>query len=198
MVGIKLVSGFALPAEGALSLARIKDHLRVIGPDEDALITGYALAAIGYCQDVTGRAVVASTWRQTVDRFPPSGQPIRLLRSPVSAVTAVTYRDTAGESQTVDVETLLLDADAEPARLSPGDASWWPTDASVRPGAVSVTFTAGGGEALEYVSQAVYLLVGQWYEVREAVSVGGNVSKVPFAVDALLGLAKLPWIDFEV
>jgi hypothetical protein len=217
MVGIKLISGFSLPASGALSLARVKEHLRVTGTDEDSLIAGYLWAAIHYIQDATGRALLTSTWRQTLDRFPrgylsaanssADGFPygcdvaIRLLRSPVQSVSSIAYRDTAGITQTITTGNLLLESDCDPARVSPLNGAAWPTDISVRPGAVSVNFVAGndlGADVPAHVVHAVYLLVGHWYENREAVVIGETANDLPTGVDALISMSRLPWLDYEV
>lgn len=42
------------------------------------------------------------------------------------------------------------------------------------------------------LEQAQLLLIGHWYENREAVVVGSSVADLPFAVEALAGPYRLP------
>lgn len=42
------------------------------------------------------------------------------------------------------------------------------------------------------LEQAQLLLIGHWYENREAVVVGSSVAELPFAVEALAGPYRLP------
>lgn len=201
MVGLKLVSGYSLPSTGAFSLARVKEHLRVDGDDEDGLIEGYILAAVHYAQELTGRVLLTSTWRQSLDAFPSGSGPILLARSPVQSVTSIAYTDSDGDVTTIASGSLVLESDAEPARVSPDYAVAWPTDESGRPGCVRVTFVAGSAtvdDIPEVMAQAVYLLVGHWHSNREAVSVGNIVTSLPFAVDTLLSIARVPWLDYNV
>ena len=44
------------------------------------------------------------------------------------------------------------------------------------------------------LEQAQLLLIGHWYETREAVNIGGSVAEIPFAVEALAGPYRLPTI----
>lgn len=187
-----------MPAEGALSLTAVKEHLRVIGDEDDTLISTYTLAAVAYVEGVTGRALLESTYRQTMDRFPPAGLPIRLMRAPAQSVTSVTYRDTDGATQTMSADDWNESLDGEPGRVVLADGgNGWPTDVSGKGGAVAVTFEAGDDPSeADYDVIAVYLLVGHWYENREAVTVGSTPNELPLGVGALLDLARLSWYDF--
>jgi uncharacterized phiE125 gp8 family phage protein len=59
-----------------------------------------------------------------------------------------------------------------------------------RADAVTIEFTAGYGAAASAVpaeiKQAMYLMIGHWYENRESVNVGNIVNELPFAAQALL------------
>jgi uncharacterized phiE125 gp8 family phage protein len=73
-------------------------------------------------------------------------------------------------------------------RIAPRNGFAWPTPAK-KLGAVQVEFVAGyGGPELvpQPVMQAMRLLVGHWYENREAVNVGNIVNAYPMAVSMLL------------
>ena len=67
-------------------------------------------------------------------------------------------------------------------------------------GAVTVTATvgfgataeAGAAAAPETLKHVTRLLIGSWYENREAVNVGNIVNELPFAVAALLAPNRMP------
>lgn len=200
MVGIKLITDYTLPETGPLSLSRVKEHLRVSGDDENSLLTGYLLAAARLVEDYTGLSVLSATYRQRLDSFAGSAGAIRLLRSPATSVTGIAYTDADGNSATMEVADVTLEGDAIPSRVYPNAGESWPSNVSVRGGAVSVTFVAGyaSGDAVpKHLVQAIYLLVGHWYENREGVVVGMSAMTVPMAVDALLSLCKSPEFDYS-
>lgn len=188
--GLQLVTG---PAYEAVPLAVVRAHLRIDHNDEDGLLAGYLLAARTYVEKITSRALISQTWRMTLDAFPT--EELALPLAPVSSVSSVTYLDDAGATQTVNASTYVVDTTTVPARLALATGSSWPTPA-VRPGAVSVAFVAGGtlSDVPEPLRQAILLLVGHWYENREAVNVGNIVTSVPFAVDALLSSYRVSWL----
>jgi hypothetical protein len=181
MVGLKTVIGYALPASGALSLARTKQHLRVTHNAEKDLITGYLRAALNYCEEATGIAPLEATYLQTLEFFP-------------------CYRDANGVTQSVDVDDLVLDDGAEPAQVWTATGGEWPTSVDPRSAALSLTFTAGYASADDIPPMflhAVNMLVGHWYANRESVVVGMTANKVPTAVDDCLALCKVQGYGFE-
>ena len=200
MVGLKVITDYTLPVSGPVSLARIKEHLRVSGDDDDSLLAGYLLAALRYVEDCTGISVLSATYRQRLDRFAGASGPILLLRSPATSVTSIAYTDADGNAATMDTADVTLEGDALPSRVFPNAGESWPSNVSVRGGAVAITFVAGyaNGDAVpRHLLQAVYLLVGHWYENREAVVVGSVAYKVPLAVESLLALCAVPELSYE-
>jgi uncharacterized phiE125 gp8 family phage protein len=100
----------------------------------------------------------------------------------------------------MDVADVTLESDAMPSRLFPVAGISWPTNVSVRGGAIGITFVAGyaNGDAVpKHLLQAVYLLVGHWYENRETVIVGMTANNVPMAVQALLSICSVHEFDFN-
>ena len=89
-----------------------------------------------------------------------------------------------------------VDLDADPPRLEPAYGLYWPDGRSVY-GGVQVTFVAGY-TAPELVPQSILhamrLLIGHWYENREAVNVGNITSALEHTVDALLAPHRLSWL----
>ncbi len=196
------------PATLFAVLTLVKAHLRVDISDDDSLITSYIAAATRACEEHTRRQFMPATWRLTLDEFPRGelnskispaieGWDILLPRPPFTSVTSLTYKDTAGATQTlVNGTDYITSADDEPARIMlPRDAEW--PDTYDQPGSVVVTYVAGYADAASVpdpIKQAVLFLVSHLYENREPVIVGTISSALPFAVDSLLS----PFVCQEV
>lgn len=178
------------PAEALLSVADAKAHLRVDGSDHDAYVQALVAAAearLDGFAGVLGRALVTQTWRRSFDCFP-DGRLQRLPLGPLQSVSSLTYYDTAGSSQTFSASSYHGVTDAiGPAIVLDDDATWPAIDD--RPDAITVTWVCGYGAASAVpgpIIQAARLLVGHWFENREAVNVGNIVSHLPLAVDSLI------------
>lgn len=200
--------------------AIVKQTLRVIDTAEDALIALLLSKAREAAEQLTWRALITQGLTLVLDQFPrpgmnvasanwygPSwgvgpgpltvarpdgttGYEIYLPRSPLQAVTAITYYDDSGTLQTLDPAAYLVDALAEPARIVPAPGTSWPSTQN-RIGAVQVTFTAGygpdGNSVPAGIKHWILLTTATFYENREMVAVlnRGKVELLPY-VDGLL------------
>ena len=176
------------PAAEPVSLAEAKIHLRQDFPDDDDLITTLIAAARQHVSMVTRRAFVNTTYTLKLDEYPTE---IWIPVSPLSSVTSITYIDTNGNSQTEASSVYSVDTDTEPGRISQAfDQSW--SDTRDQNNAITVTFVSGYGAAASDVPEtfkaSIKLLVGHWYQSREAVavSIGGNIVEIPLALKMLL------------
>lgn len=182
---LRLLEG---PTGDVVTLAEAKAHLRVDGSDEDALISGLVRAATAHldgAKGVLGRCLLTQRWAVS---WPEFSDELRLPLAPVASVQAVKYVDVDGVSRTADASSYVA-AITDGAVIQSAD--WPATDE--RPGAVTVEFTAGYGNAAAVphpIKQAILLLVGHWYANREAVNVGNIVTPLPMAVEAL----TLPYV----
>lgn len=171
-----------------LTLAQAKLHLRVSHSGEDALIAALVAAATEHAQTETRRQLVTATLRMTVDAFPACGV-IALHRTPVQAITGITYVDQAGDTQTLAPANYVVDTASAPARVVRADAAVWPST-EPRPNAVAITFTAGYGAAAavpDGIKAWMLLQVGALYRNREAFATGLSVAELPAAfADRLL------------
>jgi phage conserved hypothetical protein, phiE125 gp8 family len=170
-----------------VTLDQAKAHLRVDHAEDDELIEGLVAAATQWIDAPAGwlgRAIGRQTLEVTVDGLCDAG--VALPFPPISAVESVTYLDAAGEEAILadtawriggtSLRPLLLPARGVsfPAVATGGDSvtvrivCGWPTDEVPRP-----------------IRQAILLMVGGWYEDREATSREGR-SAVPFGVEGLL------------
>jgi uncharacterized phiE125 gp8 family phage protein len=174
------------PATLPVALADMKAHLRVDHDDENDLITAYTTAATAYLDGwggILGRCIIGQQWSVTLSEMPRDGR-ISLPLPDVSAVTVEYIAD--GTTATLSAATYRLQEDAGGSWIEQVEAASWPlTDA--RADAVTITMTAAMPAAdLPRVKTAIKLLVGHWYENREAVTVGQPASDVPMAFDALV------------
>jgi uncharacterized phiE125 gp8 family phage protein len=199
------------PSAEPVSLATAKSHCRVDGDGDDDLIALYISAAREYAEKRLNRALMLQTWRLSLDTFPwggyrPSpgrrnsyefsndywsaGMSIMLPRPPLVAISSIMYLDSTGTEQTLDPSLYIVDEAAEPARVVPSIGSYWPYLQAYQPSGVQVTYTAGYGiqpsSVPADIQLALLMLVGHYYENREASSQGLAVMNIPLAVDALL------------
>lgn len=175
----------AEPATPAVSTSDAKAHLRVTHSDEDTLIGNIVDAAVRHVEDACGRALFTQTWTLKLDEFPVGD--IILPRPPVASVTSITYVDGDGATQTLSSGDYLSDLSSEPAAISPAYGTEWPTTREQR-AAVTVVYVSGHTTTAaipKAIRQAILLLVGHFYENREA-SAATAMTELPMAVDALL------------
>jgi len=178
------------PAAGELvTLAEMKEQMRVDHDDDDALITSQIAAATGYLDGkngVLGRCLLTSEWTYQTDGFY-GWMP---LPFPDVSAVAVTYIDPDGAEQTIDPALFEIVARSSETllRLKP-DFTAPALDTSLAE-PVKVTFMAGYGAAASDVPaslvQAVKLLAAHWYENREAVTAGGEMADLPLGVRAII------------
>lgn len=183
---------FAATSGQVVTTAEAKLHCRIDASDDDTLIDTLIDAATQLVETVTHRALLSQTWDLKLEAFPCDGDELWLPKPPVSAVSSITYLDTAGASQTWATTEYLTDlptgAWARKARITPAYGVVYPSTYPV-PNAVTVRFVCGYGAAAAVpapLKAAIKLLVGHWYQNREAVNVGNITSELPLTVPALL------------
>lgn len=156
------------PAGPVVPLDDLKAYLRVDHDHEDILITALEQAAVAKLdgfRGILGRCILPQTWAVTFDKD-------GTYHLPLADVTAVTAEDAEGSP--VDA---VLSYDDLGAKVT-------------LPGAATVEITAQlPDDLLDVVKQAIKLLVGHWYENREAVA-EEDMTQVPLAFTALAGVAR--------
>lgn len=177
-----------------LTLAEAKLFLRVEVDADDDLISALITAARLRCEAIVNRSFVTTTWRLTLDYFPPysarslsllppaivggysdrnywlnlSDTAIELPYPPTLAVSSIAYVDPAGTTRTLDPSAYQVAA-GTPGQVTPAYGSIFP---ATRPqlGAVTVTYTAGYGPTAADVPKAVgaamRFLLASYYEHR--------------------------------
>ena len=172
-----------------VSVADLKAHLRIRHDDEDALIESLLDAATSWIETELGLALCEQGWRLSLDMLPYA---IDIPLGPVSAITAITYVDLDGQTQTLDPDLYDVDYDTKPVTIFRAYGQTWPRTAP-RPGAVKVSFTAGFEMVPMAIVHAIKLLVGEWYLNREN-SGPDKLSPISVHVQALIANWRLPGI----
>lgn len=160
-----------------ISLADMKEFLRVDHSDEDTTISEIITSAAIAVQDYTGRVFVSSTFTLKTDYFYNVEIP-----AAIGAVTGVTYYDIANELQTLDVSKYYADSSRVPARIAFLDP---PSTFEDRFNAVIIAGNIGKA-ASPPIKHAIKMLASHYYENRRAVIVGVKASKIPLGIEAIL------------
>ena len=178
------------PAAEPVSLTQAKDHLRVIGTDEDAVISGYIRAArmkLDGEAGSLGRCLVSQKWRLTLDHFP---YDITLPLPPSISVDRIAYTDVDGEEVELasTAYRVIGIGGLNCAIIRPANGASWP---SVSGGIAIIEFTAGFGATADAVPEpirtAILMHVAHLYEHRESVMMGtGFVTGTPHGYDDLI------------
>lgn len=200
------------PEEEPVTLDEAKAHLHEESNDNDALIAALIVAARQMVEKSTRRSLVTQTRAADFWGFPGGStfsalltghraerhnglNALQLPYGPVSAVTSVEYIDDAGVEQTLAADQYVTDLNRDIPRLYAAPYISWPVCLS-QPGAVTVTYTAGYGAADDVeqgLKQLILLIIGHWYQNREAVVVeSATPSELPMAAQALINLYQIP------
>jgi len=177
------------PTGDVVEMADILDHLRVTEESDYTYLAALNDRAVRWVERRTQRQLLTATWKLYLDAFPAE---IQLRKLPVASVTSVQYVDLDGDTQTLSASYYQTDYKSQdrPGRIMPAYGYSWPNTRSSIYNAVTVTFTAGYGTASdvpETIKHAIMMLVGHWYDHREAVD-EVEFKPVPYAVDNLLSL----------
>lgn len=179
------------PAKKLFEIDEAKRHIRRDDDDDNAeiidlieLVTAYLDGANG----ILGRALISQTWEESFSDFP-IGDYLCLNLAPVSSIVSITYFDADNVQQTFDANSYGKYETALRAYAQLGDQFSWPGTYS-RPDAVTVRYVAGyGADAATVPAQirhAAKLLLGLFYENREAAFFGTIGAMLPFGIMNLL------------
>lgn len=172
------------PAEEPVSLVEAKAFLKVDDVAEDGLIATLIGAARMHVEGVTGRALLAQSWRVLLDAWP-DDRVVKLPVTPFMALSEITAYDTAGAGHDVPLAQMLREPDR---LLLPSEVAGMPV-LRERQG-IEIDYVAGfgtePGDVPADIRQAMLLLVAYWFEHRDAVIVAGSGAVVPSGFDRLV------------
>lgn len=200
---VDTVTGIAEP----VSLAEVKQHLRVDIPDDDGLITALISSARQMAETLTNRQLLTATWNLVLDAFPgpslmgvPAGSPyslpghaILIPKGPVQVVSSISYLDMNFNLVTMPQADYVAASTDDLTRITPIFGQiWQPTLPQI--GSVTVQFVAGYGDSTQVpagIKHWIKLRVDSLYNQRgEVAFTRGRMDKLPFA-DALLDPYKI-------
>lgn len=152
----------------------------------DPLMGSFIAAARAHAEQELGRYLVTQTLDAYFDEFPHCG----FTLPPLQSITAITYTDTDGATQTLAADQYFVDAVSKPARIEPAYGVYWPSTRQQK-NAVKVRFVAGYGAASavpQCIKNWMLLRVSTLWENRSQLVVGsyGPVQLPPSFVDSLL------------
>jgi uncharacterized phiE125 gp8 family phage protein len=168
----------------------VKLHSRVGGDVEDSLIDFWIRAARRHVENILWRALITQTLELTLHAWPRRNE-IQLPRPPLVSVTSVKTTDSAGVEATWPATKYQVITQGSPGRIVPAYGESWPSTTLRAANGIAVRYVAGYGDAddvPEQYKQAMLLLIGHWYENREAVVVGAGLAATPLPMgfDSLL------------
>jgi uncharacterized phiE125 gp8 family phage protein len=180
------------PAAEPVTLTEAKAQCRVDISDDDTYIGTLITAARMYCEAIDWRAFMPQTIELWLEGFPCDDE-IELPRPPLTSISKIEYYDTAGTARTLATTVYEADTISTPGAAHLKYNQVWPSDLLRDYNAVCVTYVAGYASAAavpQTIKQAILLLVGHWYENREASLVGTISKPLEFAVTQLLGVDR--------
>jgi len=155
------------PATAVVTTAEAKSQTVVNHATDDTLIDFLIEAATKEVQVLAGRQFVDATFKMYLNEFP-SGDSIRIPRSPLDSVTSITYVDADGATQTLSTDDYDVDTKGKRGSIRLADGSSWPTTKYTL-NAVTIEFVAGYGSAADvpnHHKQAILIAVTDLYENR--------------------------------
>lgn len=176
-----------------VSLTDAKAQCRMANDDsEDSFIASLIPSARAYVERVTRYFFVAAAREETFSAW---GDYLEIHRRPVTGVTSISYVDENGaevEVASVDPAVVpdgfLAPLGRFPFRIYPGVNEEFPALATG--GTITVSYTSGSlsPSSEEYLigRRAMLLLIGHWFEFREAAATGIVSGEIAFALTSML------------
>jgi hypothetical protein len=183
----KSVSVTASTDDPAISLADMKEFLRVDGAGDDAIITAYIVTATEAVKEYLRRAILTETFTFKADGFTDAygddrllslgpgvhtasrpyvlggGETLDLPFSPLQSVTSIVTYDRGNNASTFSASRYQVDLTSGRIYLNEGEV--WPSDLRAQD-AVEVTYIAGygSGNIPAPILEAIRMYVQSMYE----------------------------------
>jgi uncharacterized phiE125 gp8 family phage protein len=167
------------PTIEPITVAELKEHLRVETVDEDTLISGILTAVREQVEDLTRRALLTQTWECYLEQFP-SRNYIALPFGNLQSVAFVKCKDCYGIESTLTVDTDYIvekNGDNHGRIVLPYERTW-PSNVLFPSKPITIRFTCGWvtrDDVPVKIKQAIKLLCAEQYENRGESVIGQTV-----------------------
>lgn len=161
-----------------VSLAEVKDYLRIDFNDDDDQIARCMRAGVSFVEHEIEHDIVVRQWTQPFSCFT---KQMTLDRSPLLQIDAISYLDEEGEEQAFTNFVIRDDLYRRPIVI--------PLDLPItktHPEAVKVEYTTGIDELEHTVKQACLWAAVLFYQHREPEVIGTITSPLKMGLDRLL------------
>jgi len=172
----------AQPTTEPLTLLEVKNHLRIDGNYDDALLGSFITSARMYFESQCEISIASQEILLALDYF---DDIVYLPRGPVQSVEDISYADSENNQQFMDdwIEDLV----SNPARVTPAFGQSWPATAEVV-NAVQISYTTGYSTPSmvpKLLKSGMLFYVSHLYENRSAVT-DVDLKEVPMAVESII------------
>jgi uncharacterized phiE125 gp8 family phage protein len=177
-----------------ISLSEAKQHLRIMDGvhEDDAYIMALISSARMYFENRVGQTTTLTQWQAKAKGWwtcscVGTELPYPPLTTPTNGdpPVAITWKDGDGNVHVVDQSDIVVDEEAYPGTVRYCGASEPPCESNA-----TVTWWAGVNSPAEIPQMwktAMLLLVGHWYENRQAVVTDSGAIDVPMSFDMVIG-----------
>jgi uncharacterized phiE125 gp8 family phage protein len=155
-------------ASSLIDLSLLRSYCRIIGTDDDGLLTMFAGAAINLIERDTRLAIRSRTFVGALDAHT---RIAKLPRGPFLSLTSLVTIDADDDETTVDAASVKHDGGTPGEIMIP----------LIAPGHVSMrlTYRAGYLTLPDDIKLLIFSLVAHWYEHREAATSDAAPSEIP-------------------
>ena len=156
------------PASLPVSLANVKEFLKIENSDDDQLINELTGQAVNHIENITGHRLITQSWRLFFDDLPIT-RILQLPLAPIIAPIEIRLFDDQGILQVVPPSDYQLDIHTRPARL------WINTSMNTSQALngvevdLQVGFGLAGIDVPGDIVRAIMVTIAHWYEFRGAV-----------------------------
>ena len=162
---------YSQPATEPVTLAEVKEHLRIDGNDYDSMLTSLIASCRSWCEQYQNRAYITQTWETYFDSW---HFPMRPARPPLQSVTSIKYTDSSNTQFTWASTEYNVDAVTDPARISLGANKTVPNVVLAPQNAIVIRYVTGYGTESDVpasVKLAIKIMIGHRFENPENESV---------------------------
>lgn len=182
------------PTLEPIEIADALDHLRISDAANYPAAERAIRQARSWAERYLQRGLLTQTWKYAQDVW---SDEIQLpMAAPLQSVTQVQYYDASGVLSTLSSSVYIVDTLSEPGRLHRAPGQSWPTLQTGRALAVEVTYVVGWSGIDKIpgdILRGLYLLIGDYYELREQTVVGATASSILQNAVACLEPARVTW-----